>query len=59
VNFLLDALGAIGNVLDTPGSVARGLLAGDPSRAIGGILDPEKRVGGREMLQNWGVLGEN
>ncbi len=59
MSFLLDALGTVGNILDTPGSVVRGLMGGDPSRALGGIFDPSKRVGGREMLENWGVLNEN
>ena len=49
---LLDILQGIGDVANTPGSIVRGLLAGEPSRAFSGILDPEQRVGGREMLQN-------
>jgi hypothetical protein len=59
VNPLLEALGWVGNVLDTPGSVVRGMLAGDPSRAMGGVFDPEQRVGGREMLETWGALDPN
>lgn len=58
-NFLLDALGLAGNVLDTPGSVARGLLAGEADRALGGVFDPSRRVSGRDMLESWGALGEN
>ena len=56
---LLDALQFAGNVLDTPGSIARGLLAGDPSRAMHGILDPSQRVSGRDMLESWGALAPN
>lgn len=56
---LLDALGFVGNVLDTPGSILRGLMAGDPGRAFSGVLDPSQRVSGRDMLQRWGALGEN
>lgn len=47
------------NVLDTPGSIARGLLAGDPGRAFGGVFDPEQRVTGRELGQQYGLLGKN
>jgi hypothetical protein len=49
-NPLLDALGFLGDTLDTPGSIARGLIHGDPGRAFGGIFDPSQRVSGREML---------
>jgi hypothetical protein len=49
---------AIGNVLDTPGSFVRGILSGEPGRAFEGVLDPEKRVSGEEMLQSWGMLGD-
>ena len=54
--FLLD-------VLDTPGSVVRGLLAGEPDRAFGGILDPSQRVSGQELIGEkdnssiWATLG--
>jgi hypothetical protein len=46
---LLDAIGQVGYALDTPGAYTRGLLAGRPG----------ERVGGRELLQDWGVLGAN
>lgn len=55
-NPLLQALGFLGSVVDTPGSIARGLLAGDPDRAFGGILDPERRVTGRQLLEKAGIL---
>lgn len=58
-NPLLSALGFVGNVLDTPGSIVRGLLARDPGRAFGGVFSPERRVHGRELLESLGWLGEN
>jgi len=38
------------DILDTPGSVIRGLLAGETERAFSGIFNPEERVGGKELL---------
>ena len=46
---LLDILTDIGYVLDTPGALTRGLLAGRPG----------ERVGGREMLTEWGLTDPN
>lgn len=56
---VLGGVGFLGNVLDTPGSVVRGLISGDPGRAFGGILDPAQRVHGREMLEGAGLLSPN
>lgn len=56
MNPLLEALGVVGDVFDTPGSVARGLLSGNAGRAFGGILDPSQRVSGKEMLGQWGLI---
>lgn len=53
---LMDALGLIGDVADTPGSIARGLLAGDPARAFGGVFDPSQRVSGRGLLEQYGLV---
>ena len=50
LNAGLSGLSFLGNVLDTPGSIARGLLAGDPGRAFGGILNPDERVRGAELI---------
>lgn len=58
-NPILSALGFAGDVLGTPGSVVRGLMAGDPGRAFGGVFDPSRRVHGRELLEKLGVLDEN
>jgi hypothetical protein len=46
---LIQLLSGLGYVLDTPGSLARGVLSGRPG----------ERVGGREMLEEWGALEEN
>jgi hypothetical protein len=56
LNELLDALGVAGNVIDTPGAVARGLLAGNTDAAFGGIMDPSKRISGRGLLENYGLV---
>ncbi len=48
-NPLLDALGSVSYALDTPGAYLRGALSGK----LG------ERASGREMLQNWGVAGED
>lgn len=46
---LLEALGAVGYALDTPGAYLRGLLAGDLGQ----------RRSGREMLEKWGIIDPN
>lgn len=46
---LADVLAGIGYVADTPGALARGVLAGRPG----------ERLGGREMLESWGAVGPN
>lgn len=43
-----DALGGIGYALDTPGALTRGLLSGQAG----------SRVSPRELLQNWGAIGD-
>jgi len=50
LNAGLSGLSFLGNVLDTPGSIVRGLFHGDPGRAFGGILDPSQRVTGSELI---------
>ena len=42
-------LGKLGYALDTPGAYTRGLFGGQAG----------ERISGRQMLQNWGALGEN
>ena len=46
----LGGLSTFGAVLDTPGSVIRGVLAGDLDRALSGILDVSQRVSGTELV---------
>lgn len=46
---LWDILEWAGYIADTPGALTRGALAGRPGQ----------RVGGREMLEDWGLLGAN
>jgi len=46
---VLKLLGFLGYIADTPGALARGLLAGRPG----------ERVSGRELLETWGLLEEN
>lgn len=50
-------LGMVGNVLDTPGAFVRNVLAGE--NPLPGILDPDRRISGRELLERHGILGEN
>src|SRR5689334_6627276 len=54
-NPFLDLLSGAGYVLDTPGSLVRGLVAGEPGRALGGLLDPSQRVSGDELAGNLGM----
>lgn len=53
----LSALEAIGNVLDTPGSFIRTALAGE--NPFPAIFDTSQRVSGRDLLEEWGMLGPN
>lgn len=53
----LSGLATVGNVLDTPGAIVRGVLAGE--NPLPGILDPERRTTGRDVLERWGMLSPN
>lgn len=54
---LIDLLSGVGNVLDTPGRFARTALAGrNPFETV---FDPSKGVSGRDLLQQYGMVGEN
>lgn len=68
----MGALGWVGETLDKPGSAVRGMLSGVTGGDFGGgllnlipfsdtlgITDPEKRVGGRKLLEQWGALDSN
>lgn len=48
-----QALESIGLVLDTPGAIARGVLAGDP--LSGFAFDSDRRVTGTELLDAYGL----
>lgn len=64
---ILDALQWVGESLDKPGAAVRGLLAGRPGQLANlipfsdtlGLTDPKERTYGRDLLQKWGMLGEN
>lgn len=64
---LLAALGYVGETLDKPGAAVRGVLSGRPEQLLNlipfsdtlGITDPTQRVGGRQLLEEYGMLGEN
>jgi len=54
---LLSAASTLGTVVDTPAAGVRALAAGrNPLEAL---IDPSKRVSGRDVLQHWGVVGGN
>lgn len=56
----LSGLAAVGNLLDVPGSMVRDTLAGqNPLDQLASPLSGENRVGGRELLEQYGVLGAN
>jgi hypothetical protein len=46
---LMELLEALGYVLDTPGSLMRGVMGGRPG----------ERLSGRDLFEQWGLLGEN
>lgn len=57
MGMLLDILGGVGDVLDTPGRFTRTALAGRNPFAT--VFDPSKGVSGRDLLQQYGMVGEN
>lgn len=50
-----SGLSAVGYLLDTPGALVRGILAGQPLSVFG---TSEDRVTGRELLRQYGLAGE-
>ena len=52
-----QAIEALGLLLDTPGAIARGVLAGDP--LSGFTFDRDRRVTGEELLDSYGLKPEN
>lgn len=63
----LSTIGWLGETLDKPGAAVRGLLAGKPEQLANlipfsdtlGITDPKKRVSGRDLLEQAGMLSRN
>src|SRR5579863_1714461 len=53
----LSGLAFAGNVLDTPGGIARDILAG--KNPLPNIFNPEGRTTGRELLQKAGIVSAN
>ena len=64
---LIGGLDYIAQTLDKPGAAFRGLLAGQPGQLLNlipfsdtlGITDPTTKVYGRDLLDQWGLLGTN
>jgi hypothetical protein len=52
-----SAIEQLGLALDTPGAIARGVMAGDPLSGFN--WDYDKRTSGEELLQSYGLVGEN
>lgn len=52
-----QAIEALGLLLDTPGAITRGILAGDPFSGF--TFDRERRVTGEELLDSYGLKPEN
>ena len=50
-----SGLATAGYLLDTPGALVRGILAGDPLSVFGSSDD---RVTGRELLRQYGMVGD-
>lgn len=63
----LSMLGYVGSTFDKPGAAVRGLLAGQPDQLLNlipfsdtlGITDEADRVSGRDLLEQYGMLGSN
>lgn len=52
-----SAIDVLGKTLDTPGAIARGILAGDP--ASGFSWDWERRTSGEDLLDAYGLVGKD
>jgi hypothetical protein len=54
-----SGLSGFGWLIDTPASMARGLLSGGPGKAISALWESsDDRVTGRELLRQYGLVGE-
>lgn len=47
----------LGKLLDYPGAITRGVLAGDPTSGFS--WDSDRRTSGRELLESYGLLGKD
>jgi len=53
----LDWLAGVGYVADTPYSMVRNALAGED--VTKGLVNPQERTTGRQLLEHWGLVSEN
>ena len=54
-----SGLSGFGWLLDTPGSVVRGLLSGGPQKALSALWETDDdRVSGRELARQYGLTGK-
>lgn len=51
-----SGLGTLGYIMDTPGALVRGILAGKPLSVFG---TSDERVDGRELLRQYGLAGKD
>ena len=51
------AIEYLGNVLDTPGAITRGIIAGKPTSGFS--FDPDVRVSGQELLEQYGLIDDD
>lgn len=51
----LNTVEVVGKVLDTPGAIGRGILAGDPLSGFSW----DRRVSGRDLLESYGLLNKD
>ena len=52
-----NSVEVLGKLLDYPGAIARGVLAGDPTSGFS--WDSDRRTSGRELLESYGLLGKD
>lgn len=58
-NMGASGLTGLGWVLDTPGSMIRGLLSDGPSKALSALWESsDERVSGRDLMRQYGMVGE-
>lgn len=53
----VGALAKIGSILDTAGGTVRTTLSG--RNPLPGVIDPDQRSSGRDLLESYGILGPN